>query len=59
MTESERNRELVIVKALLEIGAFCDFRPAATFEQIEHLLAAIDGTASVALLQAGVLDLSS
>ena len=60
MKMQEDERERVLVKALFEIGAFCDFRPAATSpEQIEHLLAAIDCTASMALLKAGAADLAS
>jgi hypothetical protein len=38
------------------ISTFCDFRSVATAEQVEHLLAAIDATASMALLKAGEAD---
>jgi len=37
----------------------CDFRPVATPEQIEHLLAAIDCTAAMALREAGAVALAS
>ena len=50
MTETDKK----LVEALEQIGRLCDFRPAAaTLEEVEHLLAAIDATAAMALREAG------
>jgi hypothetical protein len=56
MTEDEREREVVLVRALLQIGALCDFKCVATKHEVEDLVAAIDSVASVALLQCGAVD---
>lgn len=54
MTETEK-----LVEALEQIGRLCDFRPVATPEQIEHLLAAIDATAAMALREVRAVELQS
>jgi hypothetical protein len=56
MSETEKK----LVEALGRIAMFCDFRPATTtLEEVEHLLAAIDVTASLALREAGAVALAS
>ena len=55
MTETEK-----LIDALAQIGRFCDFHPAASMlDQIEHLLAAIDCTAAIALREINAVALAS
>jgi hypothetical protein len=58
MTENE-DRERALVLALLQIGELCNFRVVTSTEGVGRLVATIDRVASVALLEAGVVDLAS
>jgi hypothetical protein len=58
MTRDERERALLVL-ALHQIEALCDFRVAATGAEIDRLLAAIDAVASLALKDAGAVALVS
>jgi hypothetical protein len=57
---SESERERVLIEALGRIASFCDMQPAtSSIEEVEHLLAAVDGIASGAMLAFGGVALAS